>query len=139
MLQWWQTETGGFCITPLPVAGIKLKPGCAMMPFFGIEPALLNEKGEELVGASAGYLVIKKPWPSTLRSIYGDHKRMEEVYFNRFPGYFMTGDGARRDQDGHYFITGRVDDGMVDSSCSGDKNVPSECGVCSCVRDVFIC
>jgi acetyl-CoA synthetase len=84
-----------------------------MMPFFGIEPALLNEKGEEVTGAGSGFLVIKKPWPSTLRSIFGDHKRMEEVYFTRFPGYYMTGDGARRDEDGHYFLTGRVDDGKV--------------------------
>lgn len=106
---WWQTETGGFCLTPLPVAGLNLKPGSAMMPFFGIEPALLNEQGEELSGVASGYLVIKKPWPSTLRSIYGDHKRMEEVYFSRFPGYYMTGDGARRDADGHYILTGRVD------------------------------
>jgi acetyl-CoA synthetase len=106
---WWQTETGGFCLTPLPVANLKMKPGSAMMPFFGIEPALLNEEGEELEGVASGYLAIKKPWPSTLRSVYGDHKRMEEVYFSRFPGYYMTGDGARRDEDGHYTLTGRVD------------------------------
>jgi acetyl-CoA synthetase len=107
---WWQTETGGFCLTPLPIPGLDLKPGAAMMPFFGIEPALLDEAGQELEGPASGYLVIKSPWPATLRSIYGDHKRMEDVYFNRFPGYYMTGDGARRDEDGHYYLTGRVDD-----------------------------
>lgn len=106
---WWQTETGGFCLTPLPVKGLEMKPGSAMMPFLGIEPAILNEAGEEVEGEGEGYLVIKKPWPSTLRSIYGDHKRMENVYFSRFPGYYMTGDGARRDKDGHYSLTGRVD------------------------------
>lgn len=107
---WWQTETGGHCLTPLPIPGLELKPGSAMMPFFGIVPALLDNDGNEIDGAGEGFLVIKKPWPSTLRTVFGDHKRMEETYFSRFPGYYMTGDGARRDKDGHYWLTGRVDD-----------------------------
>lgn len=107
---WFQTETAGHCLTPLPIPGLKLKPGCAMMPFFGIEFALLNGDGEELQGPAEGFLVIKKAWPSTLRTVYGDHARMEETYFSRFPGYYMTGDGARRDEDGHYWLAGRVDD-----------------------------
>lgn len=107
---WWQTETGGHAITPVPVEGLKLKPGAAMRPFFGIDLAVLNEKGEELHGEAQGYLVIKGAWPSTLRTIHGDHARMEQVYFSRFPGYYMTGDGCRRDGDGHYWLTGRVDD-----------------------------
>lgn len=107
---WWQTETGGHCITPLPIPGLELKPGSAMMPFFGIVPALLDNDGNEIEGPGEGFLVIKEPWPSTLRTVFGDHKRMEETYFSRFPGYYMTGDGARRDKDGHYWLTGRVDD-----------------------------
>lgn len=107
---WWQTETGGHCLTPLPIPQLELKPGCAMMPFFGIEPAILDSDGRELEGACEGILVIKKAWPSLLRTVFGDHKRMEDSYFSRFPGYYMTGDGARRDKDGHYWLTGRVDD-----------------------------
>lgn len=107
---WWQTETGGHCLTPLPIPELELKPGCAMMPFFGIEPAILDTDGRELAGECEGILVLKKAWPSTLRTVFGDHKRMEETYFERFPGYYMTGDGARRDRDGHYWLTGRVDD-----------------------------
>lgn len=107
---WWQTETGGHCLTPLPIPGLELKPGSAMMPFFGIVPALLDNDGNEINGPGEGFLVIKEPWPSTLRTVFGDHKRMEETYFSRFPGYYMTGDGARRDKDGHYWLTGRVDD-----------------------------
>eukprot|EP00178_Gracilaria_changii_P012896 TRINITY_DN3632_c0_g1_i1.p1 TRINITY_DN3632_c0_g1~~TRINITY_DN3632_c0_g1_i1.p1 ORF type:complete len:757 (+),score=109.59 TRINITY_DN3632_c0_g1_i1:282-2273(+) len=107
---WWQTETGGHCITPLPIPGLQQKPGCAMMPFFGIEPALVDAEGRELEGPAEGFLVIKKAWPSTIRTVYRDHKRMEDTYFSRFPGYYMTGDGARRDADGHYWLTGRVDD-----------------------------
>lgn len=107
---WWQTETGGHAITPLPIPGLDLKPGSAMMPAFGMQPAILTGEGEEIEGAGEGFLVIKAAWPSTLRTVYGDHKRMEETYFSRFPGYYMTGDGARRDADGHYWLTGRVDD-----------------------------
>ena len=107
---WWQTETGGILITPLPAAGPQ-KPGSASHPFFGVEPAIVNEQGEELEGeVSGGYLVIKKPWPSIMRTIYGDHQRFEETYFTRFKGYYVTGDGSRRDADSYYWLTGRVDD-----------------------------
>jgi acetyl-CoA synthetase len=108
---WWQTETGGILITPLPGA-IPLKPGSATLPFFGIEPILLDpEKGTELVGNGvSGVLAIKKPWPGQMRTIYGDHKRFEETYFQQYKGYYFTGDGCRRDEDGYYWITGRVDD-----------------------------
>ncbi|CDF32952.1 acetyl-CoA synthetase [Chondrus crispus] len=107
---WWQTETGGHAMTPLPIPGLQMKPGCAMMPFFGIQAALLNGDGAEVEGEGEGLLVIKSGWPAALRTVYGDHGRMEEAYFGRFPGYYMTGDGARRDADGHYWLTGRVDD-----------------------------
>jgi len=106
---WWQTETGGHMITPLPGA-TDLKPGSASRPFFGVDLALLNEQGEEIEGAGAGYLVIKSSWPGQIRSVYGDHQRMIDTYFSQYPGYYFTGDGARRDGDGYYWITGRVDD-----------------------------
>ncbi|XP_032897202.1 acetyl-coenzyme A synthetase, cytoplasmic-like isoform X2 [Amblyraja radiata] len=105
----WQTETGGHMLTPLPVA-IPLKPGSATFPFFGVVPAILNESGEELEGEAEGYLVFKKPWPSIMRTVYGNHERFEETYFKKFPGYFVTGDGCKRDKDGYYWITGRIDD-----------------------------
>ncbi|XP_059836685.1 acetyl-coenzyme A synthetase, cytoplasmic-like isoform X2 [Hypanus sabinus] len=110
----WQTETGGHMITPLPAA-VPLKPGSATFPFFGVVPAILNESGEELEGEAEGYLVFKKPWPSIMRTVYGNHERFETIYFKKFPGYFVTGDGCKRDQDGYYWITGRVDD-MVNVS-----------------------
>ena len=107
---WWQTETGGHMITPLPGA-IPLKPGSATFPFYGVQPVLLDDEGNELEGNPAqGNLAIKHPWPGQLRSVYGDHKRFIETYFSTFPGYYFTGDGARRDDDGYYWITGRVDD-----------------------------
>ena len=107
---WWQTETGGILITPLPAIS-DLKPGSAMIPFFGIDPVLLDENGNEIEGNPAsGYLCIKSPWPSLMRTVYGDHERFRQTYFDRFPGYYMAGDGAMRDADGHYWITGRVDD-----------------------------
>tara|TARA_B000000475_G_scaffold222257_1_gene185645 strand:- start:113 stop:964 length:852 start_codon:yes stop_codon:yes gene_type:complete len=107
---WWQTETGGIMISPLPGA-IATKPGSATFPFFGIEPVLLSESGEEIQGNNvSGLLAIKSSWPGQMRSIYGDHKRFVETYFSQFPGYYFTGDGARRDEDGYYWITGRVDD-----------------------------
>jgi len=106
---WWQTETGGILITPLPGA-TRLKPGSATRPFFGVEPALVDEKGNELEGASAGNLVIKRPWPGQMRTVYGDHERFFETYFKMYPGRYFTGDGARRDEDGYWWITGRVDD-----------------------------
>lgn len=106
---WWQTETGAHMITPLPGA-TPLKPGSATRPFFGVDLALLDEQGNEIDGAGAGYLVIKSSWPSQIRSVYGDHQRMIDTYFSHYPGYYFTGDGASRDEDGYYWITGRVDD-----------------------------
>ncbi|WP_406828750.1 acetate--CoA ligase [Microbulbifer sp. ARAS458-1] len=106
---WWQTETGAHMITPLPGA-TPLKPGSASHPFFGVQPALLDEKGQEIEGEGEGALVMKASWPSMIRSVYGDHQRMIDTYFSTFPGYYFTGDGARRDADGYYWITGRIDD-----------------------------
>ena len=106
---WWQTETGGILITPLPGAR-ALKPGSATLPFFGVQPALVDDKGRELEGAAKGGLVIKASWPGQMRTLYGDHERFKETYFKTFPGTYFTGDGARRDEDGYYWITGRVDD-----------------------------
>ena len=107
---WWQTETGGILITPIPNV-TPTKPGSATFPFFGIEPVLLTDEGEEILGNNvAGLLAIKNSWPGQMRTIYGDHKRFIDVYFSKFPGYYFTGDGAKRDEDGYYWITGRVDD-----------------------------
>ena len=107
---WWQTETGGILMTPLPAA-TPLKPGSATFPFFAIEPVILDEAGNEVEGNPAtGYLCIKTAWPGIMRTVYGDHERFLDTYFRRFPGYYMTGDGVRRDEDGYYWITGRVDD-----------------------------
>ncbi len=106
---WWQTETGAMMITP--IAGFTaMKPGSATKPFLGIEPALLNELGEEIIGEGSGNLVIKSSWPSQIRTVYGDHQRCIDTYYSMYPGYYTTGDGARRDSDGYYWITGRVDD-----------------------------
>jgi len=107
---WWQTETGGILITPLPGA-TPTKPGSATFPFFGVEPVLLTESGEEIEGNDvSGLLAIKSSWPGQMRTVYGDHERFIDVYFKMFPGYYFTGDGAKRDEDGYYWITGRVDD-----------------------------
>ena len=106
---WWQTETGGHLITPLPGA-TPLKPGSATRPFFGVVPALVDDQGNILEGATSGNLVITRPWPGQMRTVYGDHRRFFETYFQLYPGYYFTGDGARRDEDGYYWITGRVDD-----------------------------
>lgn len=106
---WWQTETGAHMLTPFPGA-TDLKPGSATLPFFGIQPVLLDGNGEEIYGPGEGLLMIKSSWPSQLRSVYGDHNRFIETYFKPFPGYYFTGDGAKRDADGYYWITGRVDD-----------------------------
>lgn len=106
---WWQTETGAHMLTPLP--GVHdMKPGCATAPFFGIEPALVNNTGKLIDGPGEGNLVIRSSWPSQIRGVYGDMSRFRDTYFRAFPGYYFTGDGARRDKDGHYWITGRVDD-----------------------------
>jgi acetyl-CoA synthetase len=106
---WWQTETGGILITPLPGA-TKLKPGSATRPFFGVEPAIVDTHGTEQNGECSGNLVIKRSWPGQMRSVYGDHQRFVDTYFKTYPGRYFTGDGARRDKDGYYWITGRVDD-----------------------------
>ena len=106
---WWQTETGASMITPL-AGSTELKPGSATKPFFGIEPALLNEEGEEIEGEGSGNLVIKNSWPSQIRTVFGDHQRCIDTYYSMYPGYYTTGDGAKRDKDGYYWITGRVDD-----------------------------
>ncbi len=106
---WWQTETGGIMIAPLPGA-MDLKPGSATLPFFGVQPALLDSEGNELKGAVDGNLVISDSWPGQARSIWGDHDRFIQTYFSTYKGYYFTGDGCRRDDDGYYWITGRVDD-----------------------------
>ena len=107
---WWQTETGGILISPLPGA-TPTKPGSATLPFFGVRPVLMTENGNEITGNNVnGLLALKTSWPGQMRTIYGDHKRFIEVYFSQFPGYYFTGDGAKRDEDGYYWITGRVDD-----------------------------
>lgn len=106
---WWQTETGAHMLTPLP--GVtELKPGSATYPFFGVQPILLDSEGSEIKGEGEGLLMIKASWPSQIRSVYGDHQRCIDTYFSPYPGYYFTGDGAKRDADGYYWITGRVDD-----------------------------
>ncbi|MHC5112349.1 MAG: acetate--CoA ligase [Planctomycetota bacterium] len=106
---WWQTETGGHMITPLPGA-VPAKPGSATVPFFGVRPVLLDPDGKEIKGAGSGILCIADPWPGMMRTVYGDHKRFKETYFSAYKGLYFTGDGCRRDEDGYYWITGRVDD-----------------------------
>jgi acetyl-CoA synthetase len=106
---WWQTETGGILITPLPGA-TALKPGSATRPFFGVQPALVDADGKKIEGAGEGNLVILDAWPSMMRTLYGDHKRFVDTYFSAYKGMYFTGDGCKRDADGYYWITGRVDD-----------------------------
>jgi len=106
---WWQTETGGILITPLPGA-TALKPGSASTPFFGVRPVLLDHEGQEIAGAAEGNLCIGESWPGQMRTVYGDHERFVQTYFSTFQGYYFTGDGCRRDEDGYHWITGRVDD-----------------------------
>ncbi|KHG01284.1 Acetate--CoA ligase ACS, chloroplastic/glyoxysomal -like protein [Gossypium arboreum] len=106
---WWQTETGGFMITPLPGAWPQ-KPGSATFPFFGVQPVIVDEKGTEIDGECSGYLCVKGSWPGAFRTLYGDHERYETTYFRPFPGYYFTGDGCSRDKDGYHWLTGRVDD-----------------------------
>ena len=106
---WWQTETGGILISPIPGA-IPTKPGSATRPFFGVEPLIIRQDGSECGVNEGGYLVIKKPWPGIMRTVYGDHERFKNTYFSQYPGYYFTGDGARKDEDGYYWLMGRVDD-----------------------------
>merc|ERR1739844_706963 len=112
---YWQTETGGHILTPLPGA-TPAKPGSACFPFFGVVPHIMNEAGEILEGECEGYIVFSQPWPGIMRTVYGDQERFEKTYFSRFPGYYMSGDGAKRDADGYLWITGRIDDML---NCSG--------------------
>jgi len=109
---WWQTETGGHMITPVPGA-VKMKPGSASRPFFGIMPAIVDQQGNVIEGSGEGTLVITHPWPAQMRTVYGNHQRFIDTYFSAFPGMYFTGDGARRDEDGYYWITGRVDDVLI--------------------------
>ena len=106
---WWQTETGGILITPLP-GGWPIKPGSATMPFPGVDAAVIREDGSPASANEGGYLVIKKPWPGMMRTVYGEHERFKETYFVQFPGLYFTGDGARVDEDGDFWLMGRVDD-----------------------------
>ena len=106
---WWQTETGGILITPLPGA-TDLKPGSATRPFFGVQPQLVDDEGKVLEGAADGNLCITDSWPGQMRTVYGDHERFIQTYFATYKGKYFTGDGCRRDEDGYYWITGRVDD-----------------------------
>jgi len=106
---WWQTETGAHMLTPLPGA-TALKPGSAAKPFFGVQPVLLDAAGSEIEGPGEGLLMIKSTWPSQIRTVFGNHQRCIDTYFSAYPNYYFTGDGARRDAEGYYWITGRVDD-----------------------------
>ena len=109
---WWQTETGGILISP-QTGAIELKPGSASKPFFGIEPCIVNKDGDELLGECEGMLCIKRSWPGQMRTVYGDHNRFIKTYFSQFNGKYFTGDGCKRDKDGYYWITGRVDDVII--------------------------
>ncbi|HUD97388.1 MAG TPA: acetate--CoA ligase [Woeseiaceae bacterium] len=142
---WWQTETGGILISPLPGA-TDLKPGSATKPMFGIQPALVDNEGRVLEGATQGNLVLLDSWPGQMRTVYGDHPRFVETYFSTYPGCYMTGDGARRDEDGYYWITGRVDDVLnvsghrmgtaeVESALVAHKQV-AEAAVVGCPHEI---
>jgi acetyl-CoA synthetase len=142
---WWQTETGGIMITPLP--GVtELKPGSATTPFFGVRPLIVDDKGKPIDGAAEGYLCIADSWPGQARTIYGDHKRFEDTYFSTYPGKYFSGDGARRDADGYYWVTGRVDDVLnvaghrlgtaeIESALVAHKSV-AEAAVVGCPHDI---
>ena len=125
---WWQTETGGILITPLPGA-TALKPGSATLPFFGVQPALMSPDGLPLEGAGEGNLVITDAWPGMMRTVYRDHERFVQTYFSAYPGTYFTGDGCRRDADGYYWITGRVDDVI---NVAGHRMGTAEVEVGSC-------
>ncbi len=135
---WWQTETGGILITPLPGA-IPTKPGSATLPFFGIYPVILDQSGNELEGATSGFLAIKRAWPGIMRTVYGDHERFRKTYFSQYPGYYFTGDGARRDEDGYYWITGRVDDVLnISGHRIGSAEVEGAIGKASGVAEAAV-
>ena len=128
---WWQTETGGILITPLPGC-TELKPGSATRPFFGVQPAIVDNEGKELYGECEGNLVIKDSWPGQMRTVYGDHERFEQTYFSTYPGLYFTGDGAKRDADGYYWLTGRVDDVL---NISGHRLGTAEIESCLVAHD----
>lgn len=131
---WWQTETGGHLITPIP--GVTdLKPGSATLPFFGILPVILDKDGKEIEGPAEGVLCIKRAWPGQMRTVYGDHKRFVETYLSPYPGYYFSGDGARRDEDGFYWITGRVDDTL---NISGHRLGTAEIESAICTHPVVV-
>ncbi|MBB6523873.1 acetate--CoA ligase [Pseudoteredinibacter isoporae] len=135
---WWQTETGGHMLTPLPGA-TELKPGSATLPFFGVEPVLLDAEGKEMEGPGEGSLAIKSSWPGQIRSVYGDHQRCIDTYYSTYPGYYFTGDGARRDEDGYYWITGRVDDVLnVSGHRMGTAEIESALGLHSQVAEAAV-
>jgi acetyl-CoA synthetase len=136
---WWQTETGGIMITPLPGA-TALKPGSASRPFFGVQPALMDAEGNLIEEqAASGNLVITASWPGQIRSVYGDHQRVIDTYYSTYPGYYFTGDGARRDEDGYYWITGRVDDVMnVSGHRIGTAEVESALVLHPCVAEAAV-
>lgn len=130
---YWQTETGGHVMTPLPGCTV-LKPGSTTLPFFGVDVVMLDEEGHEMEGPGEGYLAFKRPWPGMMRTVYGNHKRFEQTYFSRFPGYYCTADGCKRDADGYYWVTGRVDDmmnvsGHLLSTAEIESAVVSHCQV----------
>lgn len=128
---WWQTETGGILITPLPGC-TELKPGSATRPFFGVKPAIVDNEGNELSGECEGNLVIKDSWPGQMRTVYGDHERFEQTYFSTYAGLYFTGDGAKRDADGYYWLTGRVDDVL---NISGHRLGTAEIESCLVAHD----
>lgn len=128
---WWQTETGGILISPLPGC-TELKPGSATRPFFGIIPAIVDNEGNEIDGVAEGNLIIKSSWPGQMRTVYGDHARFEQTYFGTYPGSYFTGDGAKRDADGYYWITGRVDDVL---NISGHRLGTAEIESCLVAHD----
>ncbi len=135
---WWQTETGGIMITPLPGA-TPLKPGSATRPFFGVKPVLLDENGAEIDGAGSGNLAIGASWPSQIRTVFGDHQRCIDTYYSAYKGYYFTGDGARRDEDGYYWITGRVDDVLnVSGHRMGTAEVESALVLHECVAEAAV-
>jgi acetyl-CoA synthetase len=135
---WWQTETGGILISPLPGA-TDLKPGSATRPLYGIQPALVDNDGNLLEGAAQGNLVLLDSWPGQMRTVYGDHQRFVDTYFSTYPGRYMTGDGARRDEDGYYWITGRVDDVLnVSGHRMGTAEVESALVAHRCVAEAAV-
>jgi acetyl-CoA synthetase len=142
---WWQTETGGHMITPFPGA-TPLKPGSATLPFFGVKPVIVDNDGNTLEGACEGNLCIAAPWPGIMRTVWGDHARFVQTYFSSYRGKYFTGDGCRRDHDGYYWITGRVDDVInvaghrlgtaeIESALVAHKSV-AEAAVVGCPHDI---